>query len=161
MPHSLLALIHVLASVIWVGGMFFAHQCLRPAALATLEPPLRLSLWRAVFSRFFPWVWGAVIALLLSGQLMTLQLAAHLGAQLGGIAAVPLHVHVMAGIGYLMAAIYAFIYFLPYAALRRAVAAQDWPAAGAALNRIRVLVGSNLLLGLLNIALVFVLPGLA
>jgi uncharacterized membrane protein len=36
--------------------------------------------------------------------------------------------------------------------LRRAVAAEDWKAGGAALNQIRVLVGINLALGLLNIA---------
>jgi len=55
MSQHLLTLLHVLASVIWVGGMFFAHQCLRPAAIATLDPPQRLALWRAVFGRFFPW----------------------------------------------------------------------------------------------------------
>lgn len=151
MAQQLLTLLHILATVVWVGGMFFAHQFLRPAALAVLEPPQRLALWRGVFGRFFPWVWGAVIALILSGQVLTVQM--------GGLATVPLHVHVMTGIGYVMAAIYAFIFFVPYALLKRAVAAADWPAAGAALNRIRVLVGTNLGLGLLNIALVFVLRG--
>lgn len=149
MIHSLLTLLHVLASVIWVGGMFFAHQCLRPAAIATLEPPLRLALWRGVFGRFFPWVWVSVVALLLSGQVMVLQM--------GGMAAVPIHVHIMVAIGYLMAAIYAYLYFVPFAAMKRAVMAGEWPAAGAALNRIRMLVGTNLSLGLLNIAVVFVL----
>jgi uncharacterized membrane protein len=152
MIQHLLTLLHVLATVIWVGGMFFAHQCLRPAAIATLEPPQRLALWRAVFGRFFVWVWAAVIVLILSGQAMILQM--------GGMAAVPLHVHVMVGIGYVMAAIYAYLYFMPYAALKRGVAAGNWPAAGAALNRIRVLVGTNLTLGLINIAVVFLLPGL-
>jgi uncharacterized membrane protein len=133
--------------------MFFAHQCLRPAALATLEPPQRLALWRAVFGRFFPWVWGAVILLLLTGQVLV--------RQMGGMAAVPVQVHVMVAIGYLMAAIFAFIYFVPFAAMKKAVAAQDWPAAGAALNRIRGLVGTNLVLGLSNILFIFLLPALA
>lgn len=150
MSMKLLLLVHVLATVVWVGGMFFAHQCLRPVALAQLEPPQRLRLWHGVFGRFFPWVWGAVLLLILSGQILVLAM--------GGMAAVPVHVHVMAGIGYLMAAIYFVIYFLPYAALRRAVAAEDWPAAGVALNRIRQLVGTNLVLGLANVVLVFVLP---
>jgi len=152
MSQHLLTFLHVLASVVWVGGMFFAHQCLRPAAIATLDPPQRLALWCAVFGRFFPWVWAAVIVLILSGQAMILQM--------GGMAAVPLHVHVMLGIGYVMAAIYAYLYFLPYAAMKRSVAAGDWPAAGAALNRIRMLVGTNLTLGLITIALVFLLPAL-
>lgn len=153
MTFYLLTLTHLLASIVWIGGMFFAHQCLRPAALATLEVPQRLMLWHAVFGRFFPWVWGCVIALMTTGQALTLQM--------GGMAAIPVQIHVMAGIGYLMAAIFAFIFFVPYAALKRGVAAQDWPAAGAALNRIRVLVGSNLLLGTANVSLIFLAPALA
>jgi uncharacterized membrane protein len=150
MMFKFLYLLHVLATVIWVGGMFFAHQCLRPVALAQLEPPQRLALWNGVFGRFFPWVWAAVILLIVSGQGVVLLI--------GGMAVVPVHVHVMAGIGYLMAIIFAYIYFVPYKALKQNVAAQIWPAAGNALNRIRVLVGTNLTLGMLNIALVFLLP---
>lgn len=78
----------------------------------------------------------------------------------GGMAAIPGHVHVMAGVGYLMAAIFFVIYFVPYRALRLAVTASDWPTAGAALNRIRLLVVTNLTLGLVNIVLVFALPSL-
>ena len=151
MTFYLLTLVHVLATIVWVGGMFFAHQCLRPAAMATLEPPQRLALWRAVFGRFFPWVWGCVIALVLTGQAIVVNM--------GGMGAVPVQIHVMAGIGYLMAAIYAFIFFVPYATLKKGVAAQDWPTAGAALNRIRVLVGTNLTLGLINVAAIFLLHG--
>jgi uncharacterized membrane protein len=152
MTFYLLTLVHLLATIVWVGGMFFAHQCLRPAALATLEPPQRLALWRAVFARFFPWVWGCVIALVVTGQVLLLHL--------GGMAVVPVQIHIMAGIGYLMAAIFAFIFFKPYADLKRGVAAEDWPAAGAALNRIRLLVGTNLILGLAIVVLLFLIPGL-
>jgi len=150
---KLLYLVHVLATIVWVGGMFFAHQCLRPIALAQLDGPQRLRLWNGVFGRFFPWVWVSVVLLIASGQLMV--------KGFGGFAAVPVHVHVMTGIGYLMAAIFAFIYFMPYARLRRAVAAEDWKAGAAAQDLIRRLVGTNLVLGLANVALVFVLPVLA
>jgi uncharacterized membrane protein len=144
-------LLHVLATIVWVGGMFFAHQCLRPAVLAQLDqPPLRLKLWNAVFGRFFPWVWVSVLVLLGTGQWMVVQM--------GGMAGVAMQVHVMVAIGYLMAAIFAYIYFVPYARLRRAVATEDWPAGKAALDRIRVLVGTNLALGLVNVSLVFLMP---
>jgi uncharacterized membrane protein len=153
MTFYILTLLHLFATIVWVGGMFFAHQCLRPAVLATLEqPPLRLALWRAVFGRFFPWVWASVIVLLVTGQVLIVNM--------GGMGGVPVQIHVMAGIGYLMAAIYAFIFFVPYAALKKGVATQDWPAAGAALNRIRVLVGTNLVLGIVNVAAIFLLPSL-
>ncbi len=134
MTIHLLTLLHVLATVVWVGGMFFAHMCLRPAALSTLEPAQRLPLWNAVFGRFFPWVWGCVMALLLTGQAMT--------AQLGGMGGVPVAVHVMAGIGHLMALIFAYIYFAPYPSVGVDQSGPgpeqhrpDLPAARAGLNR--------------------------
>ena len=66
---------HILAIVIWVGGMFFAYMALRPAAASVLEPQQRLTLWSAVFARFFPWVWLAVISILASGYWMLLGLS--------------------------------------------------------------------------------------
>jgi uncharacterized membrane protein len=147
---QLFNLLHILATVVWVGGMFFAHNCLRPVVLAQLEPPQRLRLWNGVFGRFFPWVWLSLVVLIGSGQALVLMM--------GGMAAVPYPIHVMVGIGYLMSAIFAFIYFVPYARLRQAVAAENWPAGGQALNLIRRLVITNLILGLANIVLVFVLP---
>lgn len=153
MLMKLLYLLHVLATVVWVGGMFFAHFVLRPIAVAQLPPPQRLPFWVGIFGRFFPWVWACVIALILTGQTLIVQM--------GGMGTVGVHAHVMATIGYVMAAIFAYLYFVPYAALKRAVAAQDWPAGGAAQDRIRKLVMTNLTLGLLNIALVFLLPALA
>lgn len=147
---KLLYLVHVLATVVWVGGMFFAHQCLRPVALTQLEGPQRLRLWNGVFGRFFPWVWLSVVLLLASGHGLI-----HV---FGGFKAVPVHVHAMTGVGYLMAVIFAFIYFVPYARLRRAVAAGDWTGGAAAQDLVRRLVATNLVLGLANVALVFVLP---
>ena len=54
----------------------------------------------------------------------------------------------MLSLGTLMIGLFLHVYFAPYAALRRAVAGEDWAAGGAALARIRRLVGVNLLLGL-------------
>ena len=62
----MLLFVHIVGVVIWVGGMFFAYVCLRPAATKILEQPLRLTLWKAVFDRFFPAVWAAVFLILLS-----------------------------------------------------------------------------------------------
>ncbi|PIU17095.1 MAG: hypothetical protein COT19_02630, partial [Gallionellales bacterium CG08_land_8_20_14_0_20_59_87] len=49
-------LIHLLAVLVWVGGMFLAYVVLRPAAVEVLQPPQRLQLWDSVFRRFFNWV---------------------------------------------------------------------------------------------------------
>ena len=138
-----LRLLHLTGVAVWVGGMFFAYLCLRPVAGSLLEPPPRLRLWRGAFARFFPWVWASVVAILLSGGAM---MAAT------GMAGAPRNWHLMLGIGIVMAGIFCYVWFGPYRVLGRAVDAQDWPAAGAALNRIRQAVGTNLVLGLANIA---------
>lgn len=140
----LLLFLHVAGVVVWVGGMFFAYVCLRPEAAAQLEPSPRLRLWRAVLARFFTWVWAAVVVVLASGLALLLR---------HGFAAAPLHQHLMLLMGLVMMAIYAFVFVVPYAALGRAVAAADWKAGGAALGRIRQLVGTNLTLGFLTIAM--------
>ena len=62
--------LHVLAAVIWVGGMFFAYMALRPVAAKLLEPAVRLSLWARSLSRFFFWVWLAVIIIPVTGYWM-------------------------------------------------------------------------------------------
>ena len=59
---------------------------------------------------------------------------------------------IMTVIGVVMSAIFMHIYFAPFARLKRAVAAEDWKSGGAALGQIRMLVGTNLALGLINIA---------
>ena len=66
---TILVALHILAAVVWVGGMFFAYMVLRPSA-GPLEPPARLALWQRVFGRFFPWVWASIAVLLISGYTM-------------------------------------------------------------------------------------------
>jgi len=133
-------LLHLLFAVIWVGGMFFAWLCLRPAA-ALLDAATRQRLWAGTLARFFPWVLAAVLVLLVSGLYM-------IGA-MGGMAHASPYVHAMLGLGVLMMLMFLHVFFAPFKKLKRAVAAADTAAGGRALNQIRVLVGINLLLGLL------------
>ena len=133
--------LHLLAVVIWVGGMFFAYMALRPVAATVLEPPLRLTLWSQTFARFFPWVWGAVILLPLTGYWMILNV-------FGGFSGLALYIHIMQGLGILMTLIFLHVYFAPYPRLKRAVAAGDFPTAGKQLATIRTLIGTNLIIGL-------------
>ena len=142
--NSLTIALHVLAVVVWVGGMFFAHQCLRPVAASQLDPPVRLKLWVGVFGRFFPFVWIAIILLPLTGYLMIFNL-------FNGMGDAPLYVHLMNGIGTVMILIYLHVFFSPYKKLKRAVAAEDWPAGGKMLAQIRMLVGINTTLGIIVI----------
>ncbi len=131
---------HILAAVIWVGGMFFAHQMLRPAA-GTLDQAQRLPLWRRVFSRFFPWVLASVVVLLASGYAMVF-----LG--FGGFDHVGLHVHIMQGLGIIMMLAFGHLYFAPWRRFRAAVDAGELAAAAKQLDQIRMIVTFNLVLGL-------------
>jgi len=140
--------LHVVSAVVWVGGMFLAYVAVRPAAVEALEPPLRLRLWAGIFRRFFRWVWAAVALLLVTGFSM-----------MGEMARVPVYVQAMAGVGILMMGIFMHVYFAPFGRLKRALAAQDWKSGGAALGQIRVLVGVNLLLGIANLAVAVLGPG--
>lgn len=134
--------LHIFGFTIWVGGMFFAYMALRPIAATRLEPPQRLPLWEGVFDKFFPWVWAAVALILFSG----LYMMALFGKP-------PVYVATMFAIGIVMMMIFAHIFFAPYKRLKRAVAAQDWPAGGAALGQIRKMIGINLILGLVTVAI--------
>ena len=138
--------LHLLAAVIWVGGMIFAHQMLRPVAAAQLEPSMRQPLWVGVFNRFFPWVWMAIITILVTGYWM-------LFGVFGGFAQVGLYVHIMHGLGLVMIAIYLYVYFVPFQRLKTAVAAQAWPEGKAHIDRIRDMVGINMILGIITIAI--------
>lgn len=132
---------HILAAVIWVGGMFFAHQMLRPA-VGPLEAAQRLQLWRRVFARFFPVVWVCIAALLASGYAMILW-------GFGGFANIGPHIDVMQGIGIAMMLAFAHLYFAPWPRFRAAVDAGDFQAAARPLALIRRIVAINLVLGLI------------
>ncbi|GAC18259.1 CopD family protein [Paraglaciecola arctica] len=135
--------LHILAATIWVGGMFFAYSFLRPAAADILEPPQRLTLWVKVFKKFFNWVWLAIILLIVSGHFMI--------AQLGGLANVGKHIHIMMLLGYIMTAIFMHVYFAPFKRLKAAVGLEDWSKAASNLNVIRKMILLNLALGLLTV----------
>jgi uncharacterized membrane protein len=143
--------LHVLAALVWVGGMFFAWMVLRPAAITALEGPARLKLWVEVFQGFFRWVWGAVVLLPVSGVVM-------LNMNFNGFEHAPRYVQVMMGLFVVMTALFIRIQALLLPELRTAVQAQDWPAGAAVLGRIRRLVGINLLVGLVVVTIAAVRP---
>ncbi len=139
-----LLFLHIAGIVVWVGGMFFAYVCLRPVAAEQLQPPQRMPLWAAVFERFFPWVWAAVVLVLASGLGMISQV---------GFAHAPLFHHLMFASGLLMMLIFFHVFFAPFKRLKHNTALHHWREAGAALSQIRKSVGINLMLGVVTIAI--------
>jgi uncharacterized membrane protein len=137
--HQALLLLHLLGVITWVGGMFFAYFCLRPAAAGTLQLPQRLPLWSATLERFLRYTAVAVLLVLFSGLAMFSRF---------GFNAAPVGWHFMFALGLLMAVLFSYVYFVLHPRLRAHCSSSAWPAAAQALNAIRRLVAVNLALGL-------------
>ncbi len=136
----LLIALHVVAAALWIGGVFFAFMVLRAAAPP--EPALRLATLARAFTRFFPWVWVFIGTLVFTGYAMLAE----------GVPK-PWPVRAMEGVGWLMFALFAVLSLRLLPQFRRALAAGDLPAAAVAVARMRMLIGTNLLLGIVLIGL--------
>lgn len=142
---GLLIALHVLAAVIWVGGMFFAYVVVRPA-VTSLSLAERLPLWSRVFGRFFLFVWLSIVTLIVTGYWMIFGLY-------GGFESLPTHIHIMHGLGWLMFLMFGHLFFAPWRRLRRALEAGTLDEASRYLNMIRLFVAANLVIGLFVIAI--------
>jgi len=138
MTHALLKTIHLLAIIVWIGGMSFAHFFLRPA-LAQLEAPARLRLMHEVLGRFFSAVIVASVLAVGSGAAMLMALPP--GTRM------PTAWALMGVLGVIMLMIFLHVRVALYARLSRAVMAGDWPAGALALGAIRRWVATNLAIG--------------
>ena len=142
---SIATALHALAAVVWVGGMFFAYMAMRPA-VGPLAPAERLALWRRTFDRFFLWVWVSIAVLLVTGYWIVF-------GGMGGFGGAGVHIHVMQATGLLMVALFLHMWFAPFGRLRKALAASDLKRAAAQIDQIRMIVGINLILGLVTVAI--------
>ena len=133
--------LHVIFAVIWVGGMFFAYMALRPVAASLLEPGVRLTLWARSLSRFFIWVWLAIIIIPVTGYWMIFSFY-------NGFAGVAGYVHIMQLSGIIMILLFLHVFFAPFKRLRKALHEENYQQGAKNLAQIRRFVGINLLLGL-------------
>ena len=69
---ALIFWVHMLAAVVWIGGMVFNLFVVRPP-MGVVDLPQRLKLADGILRRFIPVVWISVGLLVLTGLLMTLK----------------------------------------------------------------------------------------
>lgn len=136
--------VHLLGAALWVGGIGFLLLILRPS-MAILLPSVRLTLHAEVLGRFFGMVWVLAPLVMATGYLA-------LFGFYGGFKGVGWPVHLMHLTGWMMVLLFVIIYFLPFRALRRAVASGNLPAGVAAMARLRMLASINLGLGVVTLA---------
>ncbi|MBC7624105.1 MAG: DUF4149 domain-containing protein [Aeromicrobium sp.] len=141
--YALLLLIHLLATVVWVGGMAFTLFCLRPVAIAVLPPPQRIPLMHAALERFFKIVVMAIALLLTTGVIMIITI----DTKNMSVAWMW-----MVGLGVVMMSVFFHLRAAPFSRLGKCVETQDWPAAAKQLEQIRLGVMWNLTIGLAIIA---------
>ena len=133
--------LHILATIVFLGGLFFASVVFQPVARG-LNVQTSSSLWQQMLSRFFVWAWVCLLLILATGISMVF-------LKFGGFSGVPaIHRGNMA-IGIPAIALFGYVFFGPWQRYRRAVSRQDWTRAPRELARVRAAIGIILALGLL------------
>lgn len=143
-------LLHLIAGIVWMGGMTFMLFALRPAVILTLEAQPRAMLMGAVWKRFYALVLVAIVALFATGtHLYTATFrAARLASGEGGV---PLGWNIMLVLGITMILIFGHIYFAGFKKYKRAVSAAQWPLAAKAAGLMHTMTLVNFTLGWLAI----------
>ena len=141
----LILAVHTIAAVVWVGGMYFAVAAFEPA-LRVIPEPLRLTVWREAFKRFFRWAWVCLTAILLSGYTVV-----YYGYE--GFAAAGLHIHIMQISGLLMVFLFVAMWCTYWQEFRHAIEQDHEAAAEHALRRMRQVTVIILVLGLFTSAI--------
>ena len=145
MLYATLKAFHLLAVIVWIGGMAFTLFCLRPAA-RVLEPPARVTLMHAAMRRFITVVLVAVAVLFVCGVAMV-ALAWSAATRTGLRFNMPLDWYTMIGVFFVMLAVLVHIRSVLFRRLDAAVREQRWADGAAALDAIRWDVSINLVLG--------------
>lgn len=133
---------HIVAAILWIGGLLFLLLVLRPA-LASLPGPAALGVMRRVLERFLRLVWICAAALVLTGY-------AGVFLMFGGFASAGLHIRIMHATGMTMVVLFLLLWIGPWRQFRRHFDAGDLEAATKALRSIRQIATINLILGLIT-----------
>ena len=153
MLYASLKAIHLLAVIAWVGGMFFTLMCLRPAVHEVLDAPTRVRLMQATLRRFLRIVGIAAFAVLVSGAAM-IALVWRDRAAAGLAFNMPLDWYAMVVLFFAMLAVFLHVRLALFPRVGRAMTAEAWPTAGAALGAIRWEVAINLVIGIFIVVMV-------
>ena len=143
-------LLHLIAGIVWIGGMTFTLFALRPAALGTLDAQPRAVLMGQVWKRFYVWVLLAIVVIFATGTHMYTQTfrAARLAT---GEGSVPLGWNIMLVLGITMMLVFGHIYFAGFKKYKRALASGEWPGAAKAAGLIHTMTLINFAFGWLAI----------
>ena len=150
MLYASLKAVHLLAVIVWVGGMFFMLMCLRPAVHEVLEAPARVRLMHATLRRFLRIVGLAVAVAVLRQRRGDDRHWPGAIARAAGLAFnMPLDWYAMVALFFVMLAVFLHVRLALFPRVERAVTAEAWPDGAARRSAaIRWEVAINLVLGI-------------
>lgn len=137
--------LHTLAAVIWVGGMFFAYMALRPS-MTGVPRDEALALWQRALQRFLRWVALTVVLLWATGIHMMFFV-------LSGFGKAGWHVDTMFTLALIMTALFFWLNHGPFRSFKIAAESRDFDTAAQLMQKVRKIVATNLVLGLLTVVI--------
>ncbi len=144
--YEIVKLLHLIAGIVWLGGMTFMLVALRPAVMAQMEPQPRARLMAMVWGRFFPVVLGAIVVLFTTGTNLYTTTFRSIKAATGA-GSVPLGWNLMLVAGLAMMLIFGHIFFAGYRKFKSALARDEWAGVAAASTQVHRLMVVNFALG--------------
>jgi uncharacterized membrane protein len=137
--------LHLLAAVLWIGGMFFALLIVRPLCIKLLEAgPARMNLMLSIQGRFLKWIGLFVLVLQGTGYWMIMK-------ALGGFSGLGWHVNLMLLLGNTMTLLFLYAYFVQYPKAVALAKSGKGSETAAQMERIRKGTVLNLTLGIILI----------
>jgi len=143
--YATLKAFHLLAVIVWLGGMAFLLFCLRPA-VRVLEPPARIALMHAAMRRFLAVV-GVAIAVIFVCGIAMVAIAWSTASRAGLRFNMPLDWYAMFVVFFVMLVLFLHIRTVLFPRLGAALSEQRWADGASALATIRLEVSANLVLG--------------
>jgi uncharacterized membrane protein len=133
--------IHTLATIVWLGALFFICVVFRPGARG-LDRAIALPLWDRVLARFFVWASIGMTGILVSGIVMVF-------LKFGGFSGVPILHRANTALGIPAVVLYGYLCFGPWRRFRSAMSAADSIGAEKSLGQFWILTALILSLGFL------------
>lgn len=140
MVTGLVLAIHILAVIIWLGGLFFLVVVLGPSA-KSLDAAAASSFWYGTLSRSLAWGWLSLALIVVTGVAMVFLV-------FGGYGYIPNIHRVNMAIGIPAIALYGYVYLVPWRQFSRAVRSNDRVVAAKKLRQVRTLLATILVLAL-------------
>jgi uncharacterized membrane protein len=138
MTLGLVLATHILAVIVWLGGMFFLTVVLGSGT----NLPDRSASWERALSRFLPWGLLSLAIILATGVTLVFSV-------FGGYAHIPTIHRVNMVIGIPAIALFVYLCVVPWRRLRRATVAHDTGTTEKTIGQAKMLLATILALGLL------------